>query len=405
MSKIIPDLSSTIWILAGGRLLSQIGNSFTLFYAPIFFVNQVGLSATSVGFAIGSGSIVGIAARLVSGILTDSPVCGRKGTLLLSAFISAIADIFLTLTYNFHILMIGNILMGIGIGLYWTPTDTIIADLTTTKKRQEAFAVTMLADNVGMVLGIALGGMVIALFGNYRILFIFDGISFILFFLIIYLAIQETYQDSNKSEFPAFENFLTALRDLRLIVFIFINILFTTYIAQIINTLPLYFINFTQNNLFQIKDISTLFTLYIVFAILLQMPVIRFLKRFNHIQILMMSMLMWGICFLTIWITGNTNHYPFIFGILALLIGAIAQVAYSPSTLALITDLAPNELRGIYFSFYGQAWAIGFIIGPMLGGWILDQSANYVHNYWLIAAASINLGLVSLWYLQKIMKT
>lgn len=61
-----------VWILAVGRFLSELGTGFTLFYAPIFFVNQVGLTATSVGFALGSGSVAGIAGRILGGSFTDS---------------------------------------------------------------------------------------------------------------------------------------------------------------------------------------------------------------------------------------------------------------------------------------------------------------------------------------------
>jgi len=56
----LPQLDYQVWILAAGRLLSQIGTGFTLFYAPIFFVNQVGLSATAVGIGLGSASVSGI---------------------------------------------------------------------------------------------------------------------------------------------------------------------------------------------------------------------------------------------------------------------------------------------------------------------------------------------------------
>ncbi|HEY9597769.1 MAG TPA: MFS transporter, partial [Cyanophyceae cyanobacterium] len=52
-----PQLGAQIWILATGRFLSQVGSGFTLFYAPIFFVNQVGLSATAVGIGLGSASV------------------------------------------------------------------------------------------------------------------------------------------------------------------------------------------------------------------------------------------------------------------------------------------------------------------------------------------------------------
>ncbi|HEY9880288.1 MAG TPA: MFS transporter, partial [Leptolyngbyaceae cyanobacterium] len=54
LDRWLPALDHRIWILAGGRLLSQIGIGFTLFYAPIFFVDQVGLTATQVGLGIGS---------------------------------------------------------------------------------------------------------------------------------------------------------------------------------------------------------------------------------------------------------------------------------------------------------------------------------------------------------------
>uniref|UniRef100_A0ACD5GQI0 Uncharacterized protein n=1 Tax=Desertifilum tharense IPPAS B-1220 TaxID=1781255 RepID=A0ACD5GQI0_9CYAN len=74
----LPNLPNPVWILAAGRLLSQIGNGFTLFYAPIFFVNQVGLSATAVGIGLGSGSISGVFGRFFGGTLTDSPFGDAK---------------------------------------------------------------------------------------------------------------------------------------------------------------------------------------------------------------------------------------------------------------------------------------------------------------------------------------
>lgn len=89
----LPRLPAQVWILAFGRLLSQVGTGFTLFYAPIFFVNQVGLSATQVGLGIGSASISGVVGRAMGGSFTDSVFWGRRRTLLLSAVISAIAPL------------------------------------------------------------------------------------------------------------------------------------------------------------------------------------------------------------------------------------------------------------------------------------------------------------------------
>ena len=81
----LPNLDRRVWILSFGRLLSQFGNGFTLFYAPIFFANQVGLSATAVGIGLGSGSVSGVIGRLLGGSAADSPTWGRRKTLLISA--------------------------------------------------------------------------------------------------------------------------------------------------------------------------------------------------------------------------------------------------------------------------------------------------------------------------------
>src|ERR671916_1732200 len=119
----LPQLGHQVWILATGRLLSQIGTGFTLFYAPIFFVNQVGLSATAVGIALGSGSITGVVGRFLGGSFADSKFWGRRRTLLLSAAISAVASVILALSFNFPTFIIGNLLMGLGVGLYWPATE------------------------------------------------------------------------------------------------------------------------------------------------------------------------------------------------------------------------------------------------------------------------------------------
>ena len=108
--------SGKVWVLAAGRLLSEIGTGFTLFYAPIFFVNEVGLSSTLVGVALGSGSVSGVVGRFLGGQGVDSPSWGRRKILLPSAAVSVLADIALALSFNFPSLVLGNLLMGFGVG-------------------------------------------------------------------------------------------------------------------------------------------------------------------------------------------------------------------------------------------------------------------------------------------------
>ncbi len=400
----LPDFDSQVWILAAGRLLSQIGSGFTLFYAPIFFVNQVGLSATLVGIGLGSGSVSGVIGRFLGGQWSDSPNWGRKRTLLISAAVSAIADVFLTLTYNFPTLVLGNLLMGLGIGLYWPATEAAIVDLTTVKQRNEAFAITRLADSLGLGLGVVLGGALISASGNYRALFVIDGISFVIFFGVIYLAIAETNKLTQFSS-QAYRGWLVALRDRALMIFIVVNILFTTYLSQIQTTMPLYLKNFVSTTGFDEKTISILFSWHIAFAAICQLPIASWLNRFTRIQALTFSLIMWGGGFILVWLTGILNSNALIWTALALGVMSIAMVAYTPSASALVADLAPESLRGVYLSLNSQCWAIGYFIGPILGGWALDRSATIAHSFWLGCAVSIVIGILILQYLNGILET
>lgn len=404
----LPQLSHQVWILAAGRLLSQIGSGFTLFYAPIFFVNQVGLSATVVGIALGSTSVSGVLGRFLGGSFTDSKFWGRRRTLLLSAAISALADVVLALTYNFPTLVLGNLLMGLGIGLYWPATEAAVADLTTLEQRNEAFAITRLADSLGLGLGVVLGGALIATAGNYRALFVMDGISFVVFFAIIYFAIAETYQfQGHQRRFH--QGWAVAFRDRPLMVFVLVNILFTTYLAQVQSTMPLYFSNFVSaggtNQGFSATTISAIFSWHIAFAALFQLPVARFLNRFRRPHALILSLLMWGGGFILVWLTGIASTYPIVWALVALGLLAIAMVSYTPSASALVVDLAPESLRGVYLSINSQCWAIGYLIGPPIGGWALDHSTAIAHSFWLVAAVSISFGIVILHYLDRILLT
>lgn len=405
----LPQLNPQVWILGFGRFLSEVGTGFTLFYAPIFFVNKVGLSATSVGIALGSASISGVLGRVLGGSFSDSRFWGRRRTLLLSAAVAAISSLVLAASNNFPILVVGNLLMGLGQGLYWPATESVVADLTPPEQRREAYALTRLADNLGLGMGIVFGGALIGATGAYRALFIIDAISFVVFFAVIYFAVQESYRPSaNKSASSPRNSWATALRDRRLLVYVLVNVIFTIYVSQLHSTLPLYFKNFVaageSGKGFAETTISALFGWHLALAIICQLPVARALRRFSHAQALTISALMWAIGFSVIWVTGVAPTHQLGWAMLALGLLSIGMVSYTPSASSLITDLAPESQRGVYFSVSSLCWAAGYFVGPPLGGWALDQSPQVANSFWLGLAASIGVTILILQYLHRMLE-
>jgi MFS family permease len=412
----LPKFTYQVWILALGRLLSQLGSGFTLFNAPIFFTDEVGLSRTLVGIGIGSASISGVLGRILGGSLADSPHWGRRRTLMLALIISAIASFVIAIAANFPMFLLGNLLMGFGIGLYWPANEAAVADLTTPEQRNEAYAITRLADSIGLGLGVVLGGWLVSaakayqpewVDEAYRSLFIIDGITFLIFLGVLYRAISETFHPQTQSRRVA-KGWGVALGDRALIVYALVNILLTTYLIQVSSTMPLYFSDFVPNGSgaygFSTSTISALFTWHIALSIVCQIPVARLLNRLSRAHALMISASLWALGFVLIWFAGTTATSNLIWSIVGLGVLAFATAAYMPAASSLVVELAPDSLRGIYLAVNSQCWAIGYFIGPPLGGWALDQPRPLADNFWLASAASAGLGLCILQYLQQLMQ-
>ncbi|MBC7972542.1 MAG: MFS transporter [Verrucomicrobia bacterium] len=400
----LPDLNYQVWVLAAGRLLSQTGSGFTLFYAPIFFVNQVGLTATQVGLGLGSASISGVVGRLLGGSFADSQFWGRRRTLLLSAIVSAIASLVLAISHDFPVFVAGNLLMGLGIGLYWPANEAMVADLTAPAQRNEAFALTRLCDSLGLGLGVVLGGLLVGATGAYRSLFVVDAVSFLVLFAVVYWSIVESNQATGNHE--AVSGWRQALRDRRLLTYAVANVLFTTYLVQVNSTMPLYFTNFLSGlpTGFSPPTLSALFTWHMLVSVACQLPVARRLNRFSRAWGLMLSAALWGVGFLLVWVTGVVSSSHLLWAILALGVLALATVAYMPSASSITVELAPESLRGVYLAVNSQCWAIGSFIGPPLGGWALDQSASVAHGLWIGLALSVGIAMLILQRLDRMMK-
>ncbi|MCM1982394.1 MDR family MFS transporter [Lyngbya confervoides] len=397
--------SREIWILALGRLLSAIGTGFTLFYLPIFFVNKVGLSATTVGFGVSSAALTGVAGRFLGGLWVDSEGWGRRRTLFLSLFIAGLGALVLGISQNRWGLFGGNMLLGFGTGLYWPATETMVADLSKPDQRRQAYALTRLADSVGQGLGVIVGGLLISLAEVYRWLFIGDGISFWIFLGLVYVLLPETAAPGATGK-PGWGAWKQAITDRRLLLYALVNCQITGYIALMINTLPLYLKNFAdQGQGISELQISIFFTLNLIFSVLLQIPTAKFLQRYRYAQALGISLLFWGLGFAGVATASRLPGLTYPGTGLAMLLLAIATVSYTPVASALVVELAPHNLRGVYLSINSQCWAVGYFVGPAIGGIAMDLNQPWVDGFWLIMVTSIGLGFVLLRWLDRWMKS
>ncbi|PSN19805.1 MFS transporter [filamentous cyanobacterium CCP5] len=404
----LPELRREVWILAAGQLLLFIGQGFTLVYASIYFVNQLGFSPTQVGLAQASSGLAGTLGRFWAGNAVDSTGLGRRGSLLLAAAIAGLASFVLAGAQTFPLLVAGNLLLGLGISLYWPATLSVTTDLTPPEHLTEAMALTRLADNLGLGLGALLAGQYLARSGSYPLLFIFKGVAYWLFGLVVFATIAETRPDELGLVATGLGERLRAwgqaLSDRRFGAYLLANIFFTTYAAQISSTLPLYLANYVPagngDQGFSEAFISYLFVWHALLKILLQLPVTRWLRAVSHVNLLLLSLLMWTLGFGLVWLVGIVSTGALMVAVAGFAVIAAAEILYGPSASALVGDLAPVTRRGIYFALESECWSIGFLVGPALGGWGLDHPAILGTNLWLALVSSAAIAFMILIWLR-----
>lgn len=403
---LIRDLDKQVVILSLGRLASALGTGLTIFYAPIFFVNVQGMSATSVGAGIGIGGIFGIAGRFLGGTCADHPKVGRKGSLLIAAALLALGAVFFACTEVFWQFVIGNILTGLGVGYYWPAAESFISDITKSEKLNEAFAFIRLGDYFGLGLGVIAGGMIIGYHGAYRVLFILDALSYMALFLFILFGLKETLIEDNGvqiSKRTIFGDWIEALKDRCLLLYAFLNLLFTNNILQMSSTLPLYFSNFIdlgQNSWIASNKVSIFFSIYILVVSAIVLPLARLTALRRKTRVLILACLLWTIAHLLIASLGAGWGTPFILAVLTLISFSIGNALYAPSASSLVVEISPVESKAKYLSINSLCWGISGAIGPAIGLAALDHGSGIACGYWIVLSAVSALAVSGLMLLE-----
>lgn len=299
--------------------------------------------------------------------------------------------------------------MGLSAGCYWTAADASVIDITPQEQRQNAFAVLGLANTLGSGFGILGGGILLSLVTQAQTLFLIAGLVLLVFLGLIQFVGMDTRQDSPTQHSPTLKGFGSALKDRGLQLFVLASVLFTTYIALVHSTLPLYLTNFvvasaspTNPSGESLVSVANLFTwCYVGVGAVLQLPLVHMLTSLLNIQALIISMLLWGSGFFLVWAIHLLPTFPILGMIAAFCVFGIAIDIFRPFSAAVIAELAPESLRGVYLAISHQCWSIGYFIGPILGGWAMDQSPIIAHYLWIAIAASTLSGLLILHFLRQ----
>ncbi|MEZ4536689.1 MAG: MFS transporter [Cyanobacteriota/Melainabacteria group bacterium] len=279
-----------------------------------------------------------------------------------------------------------------------------ISDITEAKKLNEAFALTRLADYTGLGLGVIAGGLVLGYHHAYRLLFVLDSLSYLILFAFILRGLEETIHKSGNRPKSILSNWLSACKDRVLLLYAFLNLLFTNNILQMSSTLPLYFSNFVFPEKAGGSPVSIIFSVYIILLSLLVMPLARLCSQRSKIKVLMVACIFWAIAQLMVAQLGADPVYPLALAIVTIASFAVANALYGPSASSLVVEISPRESRATYLAINSLCWGISGSLGPALGLAAMDHGSDLAVRYWIILSAINVFSFLGLFLLNKISK-
>jgi MFS family permease len=340
-------------LLVTGSLVNKVG-TFIVPYLTLVLLRDFHLAEGAVAellAAYGIGSIVSI---LAGGALTDR--LGRRQTLMLSLFGSGILAVGMGFATSAKVFVPLLLCFGFVADLYRPAASAIVSDLLASSERATGFAALRLAVNLGFAVGMALGGFIAD--WSWRWLFFGDGLTTLLYGLVVLLFIPETKPAHEASPGTSADAPDSPWRDPVFLEIAFVGFLFSVIFFSDMTVLPL---TMTVSAGYPASVFGALVGLNGLLIALFEMSAVRALRRFRRLRVAALGTVFLGAGF---GITGLWLHWSWF--LVAILLGTAGEILASPQQMAFVADWSPPRSRGQYLGLYQATWSLALAINPVL---------------------------------------
>ncbi len=355
---------SQFWLLFWGSLVNFTGMSMIWPFLVIYLGDELSLPLTIITTLTTINAVASLLSSFLAGSITDK--LGRKWTMVISLSMTGLTLAAMVPAHTYGQFAILMALRGAFRPLYRVGSDAMIADLVPPEKRNEAFALTRLVKNVGVALGPALGGFMIA--SSYKITFGIASGTTIFFGLLIALFTIETLPEAARE---IQEKLLSTLKSYQSI---FRDRIFSSFILgftmrQIAGSILWVLLGVHAIDNFGLSE--TLYglipTVNAVMVVLLQLFVTRRTSRFRPLVIMAVGTLFYGLGVGSI--AFATGFWGFLVSMVIVTIGELMVI---PTASTYTANRAPEIMRGRYMSMLALTMGAGSMVGPLLGGFLND---------------------------------
>ncbi|MFU0789808.1 MDR family MFS transporter [Virgibacillus proomii] len=353
-----------IWLLVIATTVNVTGASFLWPLNTIYMHNELGKSLAFAGFILMFNQGASIVGNLIGGVMFDK--FSPYKTILYGTGLAIMSSIIMVLFHR-DILFYSTslVLIGFGSGITW-PVMFAMAGSLWPEGGRRAFNAIYVAQNLGVALGATIGGYVASISFDY--IFIANASLFAAFFLIVLFTFKPMDQAKDRQMHTTVINQHRKIEDKR--AFIALMILcggfLITWIAysQWQTTIASY----TQELKIPLEQYSSLWAIN-GFLIVLGQPLIKWItgKITSQKKHIYLGNTIFLISFVIVLIADKFSMFA-----IAMVILTVGEMLVWPAVPSLANELAPQGRAGFYQGVVNSVGAAGRMVGPVLGGLIVD---------------------------------
>lgn len=363
-----------LWLLIIGMAVNVTGNSFLWPLNTIYIHDHLGKSLSMAGVVLMLNSAASVIGNLYGGSLFDK--IGGYKAILLGISISLSALIGLTFYHGWPEYIVFLTIIGFGSGVTF-PAMYAMAGMAWKEGGRKAFNAVYIAQNIGVAVGAALGGIVADY--SFELIFLANTIMYIIFLLIAVIGYKGISTGTGKQMNTLQDSALIKERKNLYALLILCSGYLLCWVGYVqwMTTIASY----TQEINISLSQYSMLWTINGALIVFGQPLLNGFLKRFDaalKVQILI-GISIFIVSFL---IAGNASEFSGF--LVAMIILTIGEMFVWPAVPTIAFSLAPKGREGFYQGIVNSTATGGRMIGPLLGGLLVDLYSMSALFYILI---------------------
>jgi len=178
-----PLFTKDFVLTALANFANSFGMQMLIATMPVYVIS-LGGSQTDAGVVSGALAFTALLFRPLMGWLTDT--WRRRPLILIGTSCYGLASVVYFLTHTIPLLLVGRFIHGFGLCAYTTASNAYVADIAPIRRRGEAVGFFAASQAIGLILGPAVGFMLVERIGFHRLFCFSGGVSFAAFFISIF---------------------------------------------------------------------------------------------------------------------------------------------------------------------------------------------------------------------------